>query len=145
MRVNNSALTSAGVVPFMERYSNSTKEVVQEGRKGALMLSLSIKHPDAEAFIDAKAVEGKMTGANVSVRVDDEFMQSVVDNTMYTQQYPVDSENPLIKKDISAVNLWRKIVHNAWKMAEPGILFWDTIIRESIPDSVLVSVIPSSY
>lgn len=134
MKVNNSALTSAGVVPFMERYSNSTKEVVQEGRKGALMLSLSIKHPDAEAFIDAKAVEGKMTGANVSVRVDDEFMQSVVDNTMYTQQYPVDSENPLIKKDISAVNLWRKIVHNAWKMAEPGILFWDTIIRESIPD-----------
>ncbi len=134
MKVNNSALTSAGVVPFMERYSNSTKEVVQEGRKGALMLSLSIKHPDAEAFIDAKAVEGKMTGANVSIRVDDEFMQSVVDNTMYTQQYPVDSENPLIKKDISAVNLWRKIVHNAWKMAEPGILFWDTIIRESIPD-----------
>lgn len=134
MKVNNSALTSAGVVPFMERYSNSTKEVVQEGRKGALMLSLSIKHPDAEAFIDAKAVEGKMTGANVSVRVDDEFMQSVVDNTMYTQQYPVDSENPLIKKDIFAVNLWRKIVHNAWKMAEPGILFWDTIIRESIPD-----------
>ncbi len=134
MKVNNSALTSAGVVPFMERYSNSTKEVVQEGRKGALMLSLSIKHPDAEAFIDAKVVEGKMTGANVSVRVDDEFMQSVVDNTMYTQQYPVDSENPLIKKDISAVNLWRKIVHNAWKMAEPGILFWDTIIRESIPD-----------
>ncbi|MBR2261609.1 MAG: adenosylcobalamin-dependent ribonucleoside-diphosphate reductase [Paludibacteraceae bacterium] len=134
MKVNNSALTSAGIVPFMERYSNSTKEVVQEGRKGALMLSLSIKHPDAEAFIDAKAVEGKMTGANVSVRVDDEFMQSVVDNTMYTQQYPVDSENPLIKKDISAVNLWRKIVHNAWKMAEPGILFWDTIIRESIPD-----------
>ncbi|MEE3483190.1 MAG: adenosylcobalamin-dependent ribonucleoside-diphosphate reductase [Bacteroidales bacterium] len=134
MKVNNSALTSAGVVPFMERYSNSTKEVVQEGRKGALMLSLSIKHPDAEAFIDAKAVEGEMTGANVSVRVDDEFMQSVVDNTMYTQQYPVDSENPLIKKDISAVNLWRKIVHNAWKMAEPGILFWDTIIRESIPD-----------
>lgn len=134
MKVNNSALTSAGVVPFMERYSNSTKEVVQEGRKGALMLSLSIKHPDAEAFIDAKAVEGKVTGANVSVRVDDEFMQSVVDNTMYTQQYPVDSENPLVKKDISAVNLWRKIVHNAWKMAEPGILFWDTIIRESIPD-----------
>ena len=134
MKVNNSALTSTGIVPFMERYSNSTKEVAQEGRKGALMLSLSIKHPDAEAFIDAKAVEGKVTGANVSVRVDDEFMQSVVDNTMYTQQYPVDSENPLVKKDISAVNLWRKIVHNAWKMAEPGILFWDTIIRESIPD-----------
>jgi len=134
MKVNNSALTSAGVVPFMERYSNSTKEVVQEGRKGALMLSLSIKHPDAEAFIDAKVVERKITGANVSIRLDDDFMQSVVDNTMYTQQYPVDSENPLIKKDISAVNLWRKIVHNAWKMAEPGILFWDTIIRESIPD-----------
>ena len=134
MKVNNSALTSTGIVPFMERYSNSTREVAQEGRKGALMLSLSIKHPDAEAFIDAKAIEGKVTGANVSVRVDDEFMQSVVDNTMYTQQYPVDSENPLVKKDISAVNLWRKIVHNAWKMAEPGILFWDTIIRESIPD-----------
>ena len=132
--VNNSALTSTGLVPFMERYSNSTREVAQDGRRGALMLSVSIKHPDAEAFIDAKMTEGKVTGANVSVRIDDEFMQAATQGKPYTQQFPVDAANPQVKKDIDADKLWKKIVHNAWKSAEPGILFWDTIIRESIPD-----------
>ena len=132
--VNNSALTSTGLVPFMERYSNSTREVAQDGRRGALMLSVSIKHPDSEAFIDAKMTEGKVTGANVSVKLDDEFMQAAVDGQPYTQQFPIDSNNPQYKKDIDAKKLWRKIVHNAWKSAEPGVLFWDTILRESIPD-----------
>lgn len=132
--VNNSALTSTGLVPFMERYSNSTREVAQDGRRGALMLSVSIKHPDSEAFIDAKMTEGKVTGANVSVKLDDEFMQAAVDNRPYTQQFPIDSDNPQYTKEINAKALWRKIVHNAWKSAEPGVLFWDTILRESIPD-----------
>ncbi len=132
--VHNSALTSTGLVPFMERYSNSTREVAQDGRRGALMLSVSIKHPDAEAFIDAKTEEGKITGANVSVRISDEFMQAAEADQPYTQQFPVDSDNPLVTKEISARKLWRKIVHNAWKSAEPGVLFWDTILRESIPD-----------
>lgn len=132
--VKNSALTSTGLVPFMERYSNSTREVAQDGRRGALMLSVSIKHPDSEAFIDAKMVEGKVTGANVSVRIDDDFMRAVESKGVYTQQYPVDSADPTCKKEINAVELWRKIVHNAWKSAEPGVLFWDTIIRESVPD-----------
>ena len=132
--VNNSALTSTGVVPFMERYSNSTREVAQDGRRGALMLSISIKHPDSEAFIDAKMTEGKVTGANVSVKIDDEFMQAAVEDKPYTQQFPIDSDTPIVKKDISAKQLWEKIVHNAWKSAEPGVLFWDTILRESIPD-----------
>ena len=132
--VANSALTSTGLVPFMERYSNSTREVAQDGRRGALMLSVSIKHPDSEAFIDAKMTEGKVTGANVSVKIDDEFMQAAVDDKPYTQQFPIDSDNPIVKKDISAKQLWEKIVHNAWKSAEPGVLFWDTILRESIPD-----------
>jgi ribonucleoside-diphosphate reductase alpha chain len=132
--VLNSALSSTGVVPFMERYSNSTREVAQDGRRGALMLSISIKHPDSETFIDAKLVQGKVTGANVSVKIDDEFMQAVVDGTTYVQQYPVNSPNPTFKKEINARELWKKIVHNAWKSAEPGILFWDTIIRESVPD-----------
>ena len=132
--VNNSALTSTGLVPFMERYSNSTREVAQDGRRGALMLSVSIKHPDSEAFIDAKMTEGKVTGANVSVKIDDAFMQAAVDNKPYVQQFPIDSDNPKVKKEISAQDLWQKIVHNAWKSAEPGVLFWDTIIRESIPD-----------
>ena len=132
--VNNSALTSTGLVPFMERFSNSTREVAQDGRRGALMLSVSIKHPDSESFIDAKMTEGKITGANVSVKIDDEFMKSVIEKKEYTQQFPVDSENPLYKNTIDADKLWKKIVHNAWKSAEPGILFWDTIIRESIPD-----------
>ena len=132
--VNNSALTSTGLVPFMERYSNSTREVAQDGRRGALMLSVSIKHPDSEAFIDAKMTEGKVTGANVSVKIDDAFMQAAIDGKPYTQQFPIDSEDPQVKKEISAKALWQKIVHNAWKSAEPGILFWDTIIRESIPD-----------
>ena len=132
--VKNSALTSTGLVPFMERYSNSTREVAQDGRRGALMLSVSIKHPDSESFIDAKMSEGKVTGANVSVKIDDEFMQAVVDGVPYTQQYPVDSNSPLYTKDIQADELWRKIVHNAWKSAEPGVLFWDTIINESVPD-----------
>ena len=132
--VNNSALTSTGLVPFMERYSNSTREVAQDGRRGALMLSVSIKHPDSEAFIDAKMTEGKVTGANVSVRIDDEFMQAAIDNREYKQQFPVDSTNPMVEKTIKAGELWQKIVHNAWKSAEPGVLFWDTIIRESIPD-----------
>ena len=133
--VLNSALTSTGVVPFMERYSNSTREVAQDGRRGALMLSISIKHPDAEHFIDAKMETGKVTGANVSVRIDDEFMRAVVANKPYTQQYPIDAENPSFKQTIDARKLWDKIVHNAWKSAEPGILFWDTVIRESVADS----------
>ena len=132
--VNNSALTSTGLVPFMERYSNSTREVAQDGRRGALMLSVSIKHPDSEAFIDAKMTEGKVTGANVSVKIDDDFMQAAVDDKPYVQQYPIEGDNPLVRKEISAKNLWEKIVHNAWKSAEPGVLFWDTILRESIPD-----------
>lgn len=132
--VMNSALTSTGIVPFMERYSNSTREVAQDGRRGALMLSVSIKHPDAENFIDAKMDGTKVTGANVSVKIDDEFMKAVVDQGTYHQQYPIDNKNPTFEKDINASKLWSKIVHNAWKSAEPGILFWDTIIKESIPD-----------
>jgi ribonucleoside-diphosphate reductase alpha chain len=132
--VKNSALTSTGIVPFMERFSNSTREVAQDGRRGALMLSVSIKHPDSESFIDAKMEQGKVTGANVSVKIDDDFMQAVVDGEKYTQQYPVISDNPRVTKDIDANGLWKKIVHNAWKSAEPGILFWDTIINESVPD-----------
>lgn len=132
--VNNSALTSTGIVPFMERYSNSTREVAQDGRRGALMLSISIRHPDSEAFIDAKLTEGKITGANVSVRIDDEFMQAVMDDTDYEQRFPVDSKYPTYKKVVKARTIWDKIVQNAWKSAEPGILFWDTIIREAIPD-----------
>ena len=132
--VKNSALTSTGIVPFMERYSNSTREVAQDGRRGALMLSVSIKHPDSESFIDAKMTEGKVTGANVSVKLDDAFMQAVVDGKPYTQQYPIDATEPLVKKEIDASALWKKIVHNAWKSAEPGVLFWDTIIKESVPD-----------
>ncbi|SDS21350.1 adenosylcobalamin-dependent ribonucleoside-diphosphate reductase [Christiangramia echinicola] len=132
--VNNSALTSTGIVPFMERYSNSTREVAQDGRRGALMLSVSINHPDAEDFIDAKMEQGKVTGANVSVRIDDEFMNAVKNNGSYTQKYPVFSKEPKFQKDIEADKLWKKIVHNAWKSAEPGILFWDTVINESVPD-----------
>lgn len=132
--VKNSALTSTGLVPFMERYSNSTREVAQDGRRGALMLSVSIKHPDSEAFIDAKMAEGKVTGANVSVRVDDDFMRAAETDAEYEQKFPVDSEHPYVSKKINANALWRKIVHNAWKSAEPGVLFWDTITRESIPD-----------
>ena len=132
--VKNSALTSTGLVPFMERYSNSTREVAQDGRRGALMLSVSIKHPDSEAFIDAKMTEGKVTGANVSVKLDDAFMQAAIDNQSYVQQYPIESANPTTTKEIDASVLWKKIVHNAWKSAEPGVLFWDTIIRESVPD-----------
>src|SRR3989344_2724728 len=132
--VLNSALTATGLVPFMERYSNSTREVAQDGRRGALMLSVSIRHPDAERFIDAKLEKGKVTGANISVKVDDEFMMAVRDDKKYIQQYPVDSENPTFTREINARDLWNKIVHNAWKSAEPGVLFWDTIIRESIPD-----------
>ena len=132
--VKNSALTSTGLVPFMERFSNSTREVAQDGRRGALMLSVSIKHPDSEAFIDAKMAEGKVTGANVSVKLDDAFMQAAVEGKPYIQQYPIDSENPTVTKEIDASTLWKKIVHNAWKSAEPGVLFWDTIIRESVPD-----------
>lgn len=132
--VHNSALTSTGLVPFMERYSNSTREVAQGGRRGALMLSTSIKHPDAEDFIDAKMAEGKITGANVSVRIDDEFMKAASENRPYRQQYPVSSDDPSIVKEIDAAALWGKIVHNAWQSAEPGVLFWDTIIRESVPD-----------
>ena len=132
--VNNSALTSTGLVPFMERYSNSTREVAQDGRRGALMLSVGIKHPDSEAFIDAKMTEGKVTGANVSVKIDDAFMQAAIDDKEYVQQFPVDSDHPDVKKSIRAKDLWEKIVHNAWKSAEPGVLFWDTILRESIPD-----------
>ena len=132
--VQNCALSSTGVVPFMERYSNSTREVAQDGRRGALMLSISIKHPDAERFIDAKMTEGKVTGANVSVRLDDEFMRCAQNNETYSQTYPIYSENPKFKQDIDASKLWKKIIHNAWKSAEPGVLFWDTIRRESVPD-----------
>lgn len=132
--VNNSALTSTGLVPFMERYSNSTREVAQDGRRGALMLSVSIKHPDSEAFIDAKMTEGKVTGANVSVKIDDAFMEAATSDKPYVQQFPVNGDEPLVKREISAKALWEKIVHNAWKSAEPGVLFWDTITRESIPD-----------
>ncbi len=134
MAVKNSALTSTGLVPFMERYSNSTREVAQDGRRGALMLTVSIKHPDAEGFIDAKVSLGKITGANVSVRIDDSFMQAVESGSTYRQQYPIDSDSPLVAKDIDASQLWQKIVFNAWKSAEPGVLFWDTIRRESVPD-----------
>ncbi|MDB5032707.1 adenosylcobalamin-dependent ribonucleoside-diphosphate reductase [Mucilaginibacter sp.] len=132
--VKNSALTSTGIVPFMERFSNSTREIAQDGRRGALMLSVAIKHPDSEDFIDAKMDQGKVTGANVSVRIDDEFMKAVASGRSYQQQYPVDSKMPLYKKEIDPAVLWKKIVHNAWRSAEPGILFWDTIIRESLPD-----------
>jgi ribonucleoside-diphosphate reductase alpha chain len=132
--VKNSALTSTGLVPFMERYSNTTREVAQDGRRGALMLSVSINHPDAEDFIDAKMEQGKVTGANVSVRMDDDFMKAVESGQAYTQKFPVQSPNPKVSKTIDAQKLWDKIVHNAWKSAEPGILFWDTIIRESVPD-----------
>ncbi len=132
--VKNSALTSTGIVPFMERFSNSTREVAQDGRRGALMLSVSIRHPDSEEFIDAKMDEGKVTGANVSVKIDDEFMRAVRNKTTYKQKYPIDSDNPIYSKETDAVKIWEKIVFNAWKSAEPGILFWDTIIRESVPD-----------
>ncbi|MBQ8335759.1 MAG: adenosylcobalamin-dependent ribonucleoside-diphosphate reductase [Tidjanibacter sp.] len=132
--VLNSALTSTGIVPFMERYSNSTREVAQDGRRGALMLTLSIKHPDAEKFIDAKTVQGKVTGANVSIKVDDEFMRCVQSGEKYVQKFPIDSDKPLFEREIDATALWQKIIHNAWKSAEPGCLFWDTVLRESIPD-----------
>ena len=132
--VLNSALTSTGIVPFMERYSNSTREVAQDGRRGALMLSLSIKHPDAENFIDAKLDTNKVTGANVSIKIDDEFMRAAIDGRTYTQQFPINSDKPKYVKHIDARKLWGKIIHNAWKSAEPGVLFWDTIIRESVPD-----------
>ena len=132
--VKNSALTSTGLVPFMVRYSNSTREVAQDGRRGALMLTVSIKHPDAESFIDAKMEEGKVTGANVSVRIDDDFMRAAIEGKPYHQQYPVESDKPIYEQETDAARLWAKIVHNAWKSAEPGILFWDTITRESVPD-----------
>lgn len=132
--VKNSALTSTGIVPFMERYSNSTREVAQDGRRGALMLSISVRHPEAEDFIDAKMTEGKITGANVSVKLDDEFMRCATEGRPYHQQFPIDADKPFVEKDIDAAAIWRKIVHNAWKSAEPGVLFWDTILRESIPD-----------
>ena len=132
--VKNAALTSTGIVPFMERYSNSTKEVAQDGRRGALMLSISIQHPDATDFIDAKTELGKITGANISVRIDDAFMKAALGNETYTQQFPIDSANPQYTKEINAADLWKKIIHNAWQSAEPGVLFWDTIIRESLPD-----------
>jgi len=132
--VKNSALTSTGIVPFMERYSNSTREVAQDGRRGALMLSISIKHPDAERFIDAKLEQGKVTGANVSVKIDDEFMNAVKENIPYVQQFPIQSDNPLVRKEIDAGQLWAKIIRNAWKSAEPGVLFWDTVKREAVPD-----------
>ena len=132
--VLNSALTSTGIVPFMERYSNSTREVAQDGRRGALMLSLLIKHPDAENFIDAKVDTGKVTGANVSIKIDDEFMRAALEGKSYTQQFPIGAAEPTFKRDIDAKKLWEKIIHNAWKSAEPGVLFWDTILRESVPD-----------
>ncbi len=133
-KVKNSALTSTGIVPFMKRYSNSTDEVAQDGRRGALMLSVSVKHPDSEGFIDAKMEKGEITNANISVKLDDDFMNAVENNDNYTQQFPINSKNPKITKQINASKLWNKIVHNAWKSAEPGILFWDTIIKESVPD-----------
>ena len=132
--VKNSALSSTGLVPFMERYSNSTREVAQDGRRGALMLTVSIKHPDAEGFIDAKMTPGKVTGANVSVRIDDEFMNAAVNGLTYVQQFPIDSENPMVKKEVNASELWGKVIHDAWQSAEPGVLFWDTIKRESLAD-----------
>ena len=132
--VKNSALTSTGLVPFMERYSNSTREVAQDGRRGALMLSVSVKHPDSEAFIDAKMESGKVTGANVSVKMHDDFMQAAIEGKMYTQQYPIDSNTPTYTKEVDAAKLWKKVIHNAWKSAEPGVLFWDTITKESVPD-----------
>ncbi|MDE5980332.1 MAG: adenosylcobalamin-dependent ribonucleoside-diphosphate reductase, partial [Muribaculaceae bacterium] len=132
--VKNSALTSTGLVPFMERYSNSTREVAQDGRRGALMLTVSVKHPDSEAFVDAKMTEGKVTGANVAVRIDDAFMEAATTGTPYRQQFPVDAADPEIVKEIDAKAFWGKIIHNAWKSAEPGVLFWDTITRESVPD-----------
>lgn len=132
--VKNSALTSTGIVPFMERYSNSTREVAQDGRRGALMLSVSVKHPDSELFIDAKLESGKVTGANISVKIDDSFMEAAINKNPYEQHYPVFSETPWFTKEINATALWKKIVHNAWQSAEPGILFWDTILRESVPD-----------
>ena len=132
--VKNSALTSTGLVPFMERYSNSTREVAQDGRRGALMLSVSVKHPDSEAFIDAKMESGKVTGANVSVKMHDDFMQAAIEGKMYTQQYPIDSDAPTYTKEVDAAALWKKVIHNAWKSAEPGVLFWDTITKESVPD-----------
>lgn len=132
--VKNSALTSTGLVPFMERYSNSTREVAQDGRRGALMLTVSVKHPDSEAFVDAKMTEGKITGANVSLKIDDAFMQAAIEGKEYTQQYPIHAENPKYTQKINATTFWNKIIHNAWQSAEPGVLFWDTIIRESLPD-----------
>ena len=132
--VKNSALTSTGIVPFMERYSNSTREVAQDGRRGALMLTVSIKHPDSESFIDAKLEAGKITGANISVKIHDDFMQAALAQETYTQQFPIDDNNPWFKKEIDAHSLWKKIIHNAWQSAEPGVLFWDTILRESVPD-----------
>ena len=132
--VKNSALTSTGLVPFMERYSNSTREVAQDGRRGALMLSVSVKHPDSEAFIDAKMEQGKVTGANVSVKMHDDFMQAAIEGKKYTQRYPIDSDEPTYTKEVDAASLWKKVIHNAWKSAEPGVLFWDTITRESVPD-----------
>ena len=134
MPVKNSALTSTGLVPFMERYSNSTREVAQDGRRGALMLTVSIKHPDSEAFVDAKMTEGKVTGANVSVRIDDDFMNAVTEGKEYVQKYPIDSDEPSFTKTVDAATFWKKIIHNAWQSAEPGVLFWDTITRESVPD-----------
>lgn len=134
-KVKNSALTSTGIVPFMERYSNSTREVAQDGRRGALMLSISVKHPDTEKFIDAKMEQGKVTGANVSVKIDDDFMQALKENKPYRQQYPIESKDPKVIKEVDAKELWNKIIHNAWSSAEPGILFWDTVIKESVPDS----------
>lgn len=132
--VSNAAMSSSGVSSFMERYSNSTREVSQNSRRGALMLSLSINHPDADKFIDAKMEEGKVTGANISVKIDDNFMNAVLEDEVYIQNFPIYSPNPSITKEIKAKELWKKIIHNAWKSAEPGILFWDTIIRESVPD-----------
>ena len=132
--VKNSALTSTGLVPFMERYSTSTREVAQDGRRGALMLTVSIKHPDAEGFIDAKMTPGKVTGANVSVKIDDDFMNAAINGLTYTQQFPIDSDTPLVSNEINAAKLWEKVIHDAWQSAEPGVLFWDTILRESLPD-----------
>ena len=132
--VKNSAMTSTGLVPFMSRYSNSTNEVAQGGRRGALMLTCSILHPDSESFIDAKLEDGKVTGANISIKVSDSFMEAAMNAKMFTQLYPIDSIDPFVTKEIDAQKLWKKIIHNAWKSAEPGVLFWDTIMRESVPD-----------
>src|SRR5574344_299717 len=132
--VKNSALTSTGIVPFMNRYSNSTNEVAQGGRRGALMLSCSIQHPDSEEFIDAKLEQGKVTGANISVKLTDDFMQAALNANMFEQIFPIGSKNPILTKQVDANKLWKKIIHNAWKSAEPGVLFWDTVMKESIPD-----------